>query len=106
MAEIGTKVIFEDDEIKVWNLILDPGEASGMHTHNHDYFYYVVEGSELEIHREDGTVGYRGDDAGRCRGRQGRLQARRPQYRRHPIPQRPRRGQRELISAGCLRPYP
>ena len=56
MAEVGTKVIFEDDEIKVWNLTLDPGEASGMHTHNHDYFYYVVEGSELEIHREDGTV--------------------------------------------------
>ncbi len=56
MAEVGTKVIFEDDEIKVWNLVLDPGEALGTHTHGHDYFYYVVEGSELEIHREDGTV--------------------------------------------------
>ena len=56
MAEVGTKVIFEDDEIKVWNLIIDPGEASGLHTHNHNYFYYVVEGSTLEIARADGTV--------------------------------------------------
>ena len=36
MAEVGTKVVFEDDEIKVWNLVLDPGEASGTHTHGHD----------------------------------------------------------------------
>ncbi len=56
MADVGTRVVFEDDEIKVWNLIIDPGEASGMHTHGHDYFYYVVEGAELEIHRADGTV--------------------------------------------------
>lgn len=56
MADVGTKVIFEDDEVKVWNLIIDPGEASGMHTHHHNYFYYVVEGTKLEIHREDGTV--------------------------------------------------
>tara|TARA_A100001037_G_scaffold161981_1_gene145720 strand:+ start:181 stop:468 length:288 start_codon:yes stop_codon:yes gene_type:complete len=56
MADVGTKVIFEDDEVKVWNLIIDPGEASGMHTHGHNYFYYVVEGTTLEIHRDDGTI--------------------------------------------------
>ncbi len=56
MADVGTKVIFEDDEIKVWNLIIDPGETSGLHTHNHNYFYYVVEGTTLEIHRENGMV--------------------------------------------------
>jgi quercetin dioxygenase-like cupin family protein len=56
MADVGTKVIFEDDEIKVWNLIIDPGEASGLHTHDHNYFYYVVEGATLEICREDGTL--------------------------------------------------
>ena len=56
MAEVGTKVIFEDDEVKVWNLIIDPGEACGLHTHHHNYFYYVVEGTTLEISRADGTV--------------------------------------------------
>ena len=56
MAEVGTRVIFEDDEVKVWNLIIDPGEASGVHTHKNNYFYYVVEGTTLEIYREDGTM--------------------------------------------------
>ena len=56
MGNIGTKEVFEDDEIKVWNLVVDPGSASGMHQHDHDYFYYVMEGAQLEIHRDDGTL--------------------------------------------------
>jgi mannose-6-phosphate isomerase-like protein (cupin superfamily) len=56
MTDVGTKLVFEDDQVKVWDFILDPGEAIGMHTHTHDYVYYVVEGSTLEIARKDGTV--------------------------------------------------
>ena len=49
MSGVGTKVVFEDDKIKVWELTLEPGEKTEVHTHEMDYIFYVINGSSLEI---------------------------------------------------------
>lgn len=48
MAGVGTAKVFENDEIVLWELALEPGETTGVHTHRLDYVFYVLEGSRLE----------------------------------------------------------
>ena len=66
MSEVGTKVVFEDEKIKVWELTLAPGEQTAVHTHEMDYVFYVIDGSSLEIFDADnqplGTFDYKDGD--------------------------------------------
>ena len=54
MAGVGTSKIFEDDRIILWEFVLEPGERTEVHTHEHDYLFYVLEGSRLEVFDEKG----------------------------------------------------
>jgi beta-alanine degradation protein BauB len=54
MSAIATKKIFENDKIAVWEMVLEPGESTGIHTHPHDYVFYVIEGSTSEITDKNG----------------------------------------------------
>ena len=50
LGGVGTKVVFEDDRVRVWDFKLAPGEASPLHSHKHDYlFVYVTEDNRLDI---------------------------------------------------------
>jgi len=55
MADIATKKLFENDKIAVWEMVLEPGENSGLHTHSHSYVFYVLEGSTGEVKDKDGN---------------------------------------------------
>ncbi len=58
MSGVGTKVVFEDDRIKVWELELSPGQKTAIHTHEMDYMFYVIAGSSLEIlDEQDNRIG-------------------------------------------------
>ena len=56
LGDIASVVLFENDRVKIWNLIVDPGEASGWHLHERDYVTGVVEGGGLAVEYEDGTT--------------------------------------------------
>ncbi len=56
MAEVGTKLIFENERVRVWEFTLQPGESIEAHRHDHDYFFYPIEGATLEVTRESGTT--------------------------------------------------
>lgn len=56
MGEVGTARIFENDRIIVWDFVLEPGERTPCHTHEHGYVWYVIEGSRLETFDEDGRL--------------------------------------------------
>ena len=56
MADIATKKIFENEKLSVWEMVLDPGERTEVHTHSHDYLFYVLEGSTGEVSDKDGNV--------------------------------------------------
>ena len=50
MAGVGMAKVFENDRVAIWELALEPGEKTGVHTHRHDYVFYVIEGSRLETY--------------------------------------------------------
>jgi quercetin dioxygenase-like cupin family protein len=56
MADVGTKVLFENDRVRVWEFTLQPGEATGAHTHGNAYFFYPIEGGTLEVTRASGVT--------------------------------------------------
>ncbi|MEX2623512.1 MAG: hypothetical protein WD651_07270 [Acidimicrobiia bacterium] len=42
-GQLGTKMWFENDHIRVWEVRLEPGERGAFHIHDHPYFWTVVE---------------------------------------------------------------
>ncbi len=55
MSGVGSKKVFENDKVIVWEMALQPGESSGQHTHEHTYFFQVISGSTLETIDSDGV---------------------------------------------------
>lgn len=54
MAEVATKKLYENEKVVVWEMVLEPGESSGLHTHSRSYLFYVLEGSTGEVTDKDG----------------------------------------------------
>ena len=53
--ELGTSVWFENGRIRVWEVLLDPGERGAFHAHTTNYFWTVVEGSRGLQRFSDGS---------------------------------------------------
>lgn len=47
MADVANRKLFENDKVIVWEMLLEPGQSTGVHTHTHNYFFQVLEGSTL-----------------------------------------------------------
>jgi hypothetical protein len=47
LGEIGTRILFENEHVRVWENVLEPGEESPVHRHDHDYLSIDVEGDRL-----------------------------------------------------------
>jgi predicted metal-dependent enzyme (double-stranded beta helix superfamily) len=57
LGGVGTKVLFENDRVKVWELALAPGETSDVHEHEHDYLLIQLEGDKIAGIFEEDTHG-------------------------------------------------
>ena len=55
MAGVGTEKIFENDKVILWNFTLAPGEETPIHTHEHSYMWYAIEGAPLQVFDEQGN---------------------------------------------------
>ncbi len=53
---IGTKLIFEDDTVRIWQIVLEPGQEAAFHTHQLDYTTVTIESAALERLNADGSV--------------------------------------------------
>lgn len=54
-TDVGTKLLFENDRVRVWDLRLEPGESTPMHRHECDYLYVVIGDGTLQRIDPDGT---------------------------------------------------
>jgi quercetin dioxygenase-like cupin family protein len=54
-SEVGTKLLFENERVRVWDLRLAPGQSTGMHRHTTDYFYIVIGDGTLARVDADGS---------------------------------------------------
>jgi beta-alanine degradation protein BauB len=53
---VGSRVLFEDDAVRIWELEVGPGETFPMHHHALDYVTVTLTESDVEAHAADGTV--------------------------------------------------
>lgn len=54
LGEIASVVLFENDRVKIWNLIVEPGQTSDWHLHGRDYITCTLEGEGLRLEFGDG----------------------------------------------------
>jgi beta-alanine degradation protein BauB len=54
--DVGTRLWFENDRIRVWEVRLQPGERGPFHSHTRRYFWTVVDGGIGRQRTADGTV--------------------------------------------------
>ena len=54
-SQVGTKLLFENDRVRVWDLRLAPGESTGLHRHTTDYLYVVIGDGKLQGSAADGV---------------------------------------------------
>src|SRR5213078_1674088 len=88
LGEVGTRLLFENDRVKTWELRLAPGEESAAHRHELDHLLIQLSGDRVAVIPEPDTAGPRGDG---------------PQRRRRALPRDHHRaeglGGRQLVAA-------
>jgi hypothetical protein len=52
---VGSRLLYEDERIRVWDIALEPGERLPFHRHRTSYFYRCHAGSLTRIRFPDGT---------------------------------------------------
>jgi len=50
--QVGTKLLFENDRVRVWELNLRPGESSPRHVHESDYVFVHLTKSKIALMQE------------------------------------------------------
>lgn len=53
---IGTELLFENESIRVWSMILAPGEVSPYHIHKLDYVFVYTTPSRIALMQKPGEV--------------------------------------------------
>ena len=48
-------LLFENEQVRVWEMLLEPGESFPMHAHEHPYLSLILEGALLKLIGEDGS---------------------------------------------------
>lgn len=74
LGDVGTSILFENEHVRVWEVLLEPGQVQDWHLHDHPYLVLAVEeahnvmeyldgGEARRMHETVGRVVYR--EAGR-----------------------------------------
>jgi mannose-6-phosphate isomerase-like protein (cupin superfamily) len=58
-TDVGSRVMFENDRFRVWDLTLAPGESLAKHVHKLDYFFIVESGGLIRFADPDNPDDYR-----------------------------------------------
>lgn len=53
---VGTGLLFENERIRVWEIVLAPSERAPFHHHRHDYFWVCTAPGQSTQRFTDGTM--------------------------------------------------
>lgn len=56
-TDVGTRLLFENERVRVWDLNLVPGQSTGLHRHESDFFYIAIGGGTLQGIDAEGNLG-------------------------------------------------
>ncbi len=54
LGQVGHRVIFENERVRIWQMCLEPGEKSDFHEHKLDYVMCIVEGESIDADFDSG----------------------------------------------------
>jgi len=57
LGNVGTKVLFENDRVRIWEMRLGPGESSDVHRHELDNVLVLISGDKIAAIPEPDTAG-------------------------------------------------
>ncbi len=46
-GNVADVVLFEDGNVRIWEMKLEPGECSDLHHHEHDYYLVIFSGDQV-----------------------------------------------------------
>jgi quercetin dioxygenase-like cupin family protein len=49
LGPVATRVILENDDVRVWEMDLAPGEVCGLHRHTLDYVLFILSGANIGV---------------------------------------------------------
>ncbi|ENX34126.1 hypothetical protein F889_02790 [Acinetobacter colistiniresistens] len=52
--QVGSKKLFENEKVVLWDFELDVGAETQLHTHERSYVWYTIQGSSLQVLDKDG----------------------------------------------------
>ncbi len=53
LSQIATRSLFENQDVRVWEMDVGPGETCRLHHHSNDYVLYITGGAELRVDDKD-----------------------------------------------------
>lgn len=53
---VGSKILYEDDVVRIWDATVEPGGTLPVHFHDLDYVTVTLTEGDVEAHEADGTV--------------------------------------------------
>jgi len=57
MGDLGTKMLFEDERVRVWQVRLAPGEQGAVHRHDLDHLLVQISGDRIAVVPEPDSEG-------------------------------------------------
>ncbi len=52
LGDVANRLLFDNDHVRVWEMVLEPGERSDRHRHDLPYLLCVLEGSAVDAEVE------------------------------------------------------
>jgi len=56
-GDIATKLLMENDRVRIWEMRLEPGERSALHRHDNDYIMIQISGDKMDADFEPDSGG-------------------------------------------------
>jgi mannose-6-phosphate isomerase-like protein (cupin superfamily) len=53
ITQIATRSLFENQDVRVWEMDVAPGDTFGLHHHSNDYVLYITSGADLRVDDKD-----------------------------------------------------
>jgi hypothetical protein len=57
LGDVATKLLFENERVRVWEMRLGPGEEGDVHRHSLDYVLVQIEGDRMAVVPEPDSGG-------------------------------------------------
>lgn len=57
LGDVASRVLFENDRVRMWEMTLAPGEKSATHRHDLDYMLIFLEGNRIRVDVEPDSAG-------------------------------------------------